>query len=35
MIWQVLEDERFEAFPVGPKDLLTWNADKINPPLPP
>lgn len=32
MIRQVLEDARFEAFPVGPTDLLTWNADKINPP---
>ena len=35
MVRHVLEDERFEAFPVGPKDLLTWDADKINPPLPP
>jgi hypothetical protein len=31
---RILEDDRFEAFPVGPDDLLTWDADKINPPLP-
>ncbi|HKZ13573.1 MAG TPA: hypothetical protein VJL81_06990 [Solirubrobacterales bacterium] len=30
----ILEDRRFEAFEVGPDDLLTWDADKINPPLP-
>jgi hypothetical protein len=30
----ILEDRRLEAFPVEPCDLLTWNADKINPPLP-
>lgn len=34
MARQVIRDERFEAFPVGPDDLLTWNGDKINPPLP-
>jgi hypothetical protein len=31
---RILQDRRFEAFRVGPADLLTWNADKINPPLP-
>jgi hypothetical protein len=30
----ILEDPRFEAFEVRPTDLLTWNADKVNPPLP-
>jgi hypothetical protein len=30
----ILEDRRLEAFPVKPRDPLTWNADKINPPLP-
>ncbi|MBS1883227.1 MAG: hypothetical protein JSS97_09745 [Actinobacteria bacterium] len=34
MARSILEDERFEAFEVGPEDLLTWNADKVNPPLP-
>ena len=31
---RILEDGRLEAFPIGPRDLLTWDADKINPPLP-
>jgi hypothetical protein len=31
---RILEDGRFEAFAVGPGDLLTWDADKVNPPLP-
>jgi hypothetical protein len=31
---RILEDGRFEAFAVGPDDLLTWDADKVNPPLP-
>lgn len=31
---RIIENERFEAFPVGPTDVLTWDADKINPPLP-
>lgn len=31
---RILEDSRLEAFPVEPRDLLTWHADKINPPLP-
>jgi hypothetical protein len=30
----ILEDRRLEAFPVDPRDLLTWNADKVNPPPP-
>jgi hypothetical protein len=30
---RIIEDERFEAFPVRPTDRLTWNADRINPPL--
>lgn len=30
----ILDDPRFEAFPIGPRNLLTWNADKLNPPLP-
>jgi hypothetical protein len=30
----ILDDSRFEAFPIGPRDHLTWNADKVNPPLP-
>jgi hypothetical protein len=34
LVRRLLEDRRFEAFEVGPDDLLTWNADKVNPPLP-
>jgi hypothetical protein len=30
----IVEDRRLEAYPVEPHDLLTWNADKVNPPLP-
>jgi hypothetical protein len=30
----ILDDPRFEAFPIGPRDFLTWDADKVNPPLP-
>lgn len=29
----ILEDRRLEAFEVAPDDLLTWDADKINPAL--
>lgn len=29
----ILDDPRLEAFPIGPHDLLTWDADKVNPPL--
>jgi hypothetical protein len=31
---RIVEDDRFEAFAVGPDGLLTWDADKVNPPLP-
>jgi hypothetical protein len=31
VVRQIDEDGRFEAFRVGPKNRLTWNADKINP----
>ncbi len=31
---RILDDHRLESFRVQPGDLLTWNADKINPPLP-
>jgi hypothetical protein len=34
MARQIFEDGRFEAFEVGPDDLLTWDADRVNPPLP-
>lgn len=34
LIGQILGDPTFEAFPIGPRDLLTWTADKVNPPLP-
>jgi hypothetical protein len=30
---RILDDHHLEAFLVRPGDLLTWNADKINPPL--
>lgn len=29
----ILDDDRFEAFAVGADDLLTCNADRVNPPL--
>jgi hypothetical protein len=35
LVQEVLDDPRFEAFRIGPDDLLTWDADQVNPPLKP
>ena len=33
LVEAVLAAPPFEAFPIGPLDLLTWDADEVNPPL--
>jgi hypothetical protein len=33
LVEEILSKPEFEAFPISPSDSLTWDADRVNPPL--